>query len=107
MKKEPELKGLWVSVDLCVVPLGVGVSLAPFIGTCQKVIEGKGLDYELGPNGTAIEGYWEEVFDCIKDCHLALHDLEVPRIYTTLKINTRNDRRQSFHEKVPKVKTYL
>ena len=107
MNQGSDPKDLWVSVDLCVVPLGVGVSLAPYIGECQKVIEGKGLDYQLGPNGTAIEGKWGEVFDCIKECHLALHNLNVPRIYTTLKINTRTDRRQSFREKVPKVKTYM
>lgn len=29
----------WLSVDLCVVPIGVGVSLSPYIATCQRVIE--------------------------------------------------------------------
>jgi uncharacterized protein YqgV (UPF0045/DUF77 family) len=43
-------------VDLCVVPLGVGVSLAPYVAACQQVIEAAGLDHELGPNGTARRG---------------------------------------------------
>ena len=98
---------MWVSVDLCLVPLGAGVSLAPFVAACQKVIQQKGLEYELGPNGTAMEGEWEEVFECIKACHGAVHSLGAPRIYTTLKVNTRSDRKQSFREKVPSVKSEL
>ncbi len=94
---------MWVSVDLCVVPLGVGISLSPFVAACQKVIEKTGLDYELGPSGTAIEGEWEKVFDCVKACHEAVHSLGATRIYTTLKVNTRIDRNQSFREKVPNV----
>ena len=94
---------MWVSIDLCVVPLGVGVSLSTYVGICKKVIEKHGLDYELGPNGTAIEGDWEDVFQCIKNCHEEVHLLGVDRIYTTLKINTRTDKKQSFREKVPSV----
>ncbi|QNG26348.1 MTH1187 family thiamine-binding protein [Synechococcus sp. HK01-R] len=94
---------MWVSVDLCVVPLGVGVSLAPYVAACQQVIEATGLDFELGPNGTAIEGEWESVFACVQACHEAVHHLGAPRIYTTLKVNTRVDRQQSFRDKVDSV----
>ncbi len=98
---------MWVSVDLCVVPIGAGISLAPFIAACQKTIEKAGLEHELGPNGTAIEGEWDEVFDCIRACHESVHSLGAPRIYTTLKINTRKDRKQSFQEKVKSVKNAI
>ena len=94
-----------VSIDLCLVPLGVSSSLAPYIAICQEVIKAKGLSYELGPNGTAIEGEWEEVFECVKECHEEVHKFGVARIYTTLKVNTRNDRHQSFREKVLKVES--
>ena len=98
---------LWASVDLCLIPIGVGISLAPYVAACQKVIESTGLDYELGPNGTAIEGDWEKVFSCIKSCHETIHELGAVRIYTTLKVNTRTDRRQSFKEKIIKVSSYM
>ena len=61
------------------------------------------MDHELGPNGTSIEGEWDNVFLCIRECHQEVHRLGVNRIYTTLKINTRTDRKQSFREKVPSV----
>ncbi len=98
---------MWVSVDLCLIPIGAGVSLAPYIVACQKVISRKGLDHELGPNGTSIEGEWDAVFACIKACHDEIHSLGVKRIYTSLKVNTRTDRKQSFREKVEKVKADL
>jgi len=94
---------MWVTVDLCLVPLGVGISLSPYVAVCEKVIKKNGLDHELGPNGTAIEGEWNAVFRCIKECHDEIHRLGVNRIYTTLRINTRTDRQQSFREKVPSV----
>ena len=41
------MTAMWVSVDLCVVPLGVGVSLAPYVAACQQQIEAAGLDLSL------------------------------------------------------------
>ena len=104
MKGNPSV---WVSVDLCLVPLGIGTSLSSYISACQVIIEKAGLDYELGPNGTAIEGEWDDVFECIKACHEEVHRLGALRIFTNLKINTRSDRHQSFREKVPSVKSVL
>ena len=98
---------MWVSVDFCLIPLGTEVSLAPFVAACQRVIAQTGLDYELGANGTSIEGEWEAVFDCVKACHDEIHSLGINRIFTSLKINTRTDKKQSFREKAPKVQQIL
>ena len=97
----------FLSVDLCVVPIGVGVHLSPYIVTCKRVIESAGLEHELGPNGTAIEGPWDQVMACVRSCHDALHDMGVPRVYTTLKLNTRIDRHQTFQDKVAGVEREL
>ena len=71
---------MWVSVDLCVVPIGVGVSLSPYIAACERVIAATGLTHQLGPNGTAIEGPWGEVMDCVRACHAELHGMGAPRL---------------------------
>ncbi len=89
-----------VSIDLCLVPIGVGTSLSPYIKECLSVIEGYKLEYELGANGTAIEGEWDQVFKCVKNCHEVVHSKGAPRVYTTLKVNTRIDRKQLFKEKI-------
>ena len=94
---------MWVCIDFCLIPLGVGTSLSPYIAACQKVLEKNKLVYELGPNGTAIQGEWNKVFDCIKECHAEIHGLGANRIFTTLKVSTRIDKKESFLEKVPSV----
>ena len=95
---------MWVSIDLCLVPIGVGVSLSPYIKACISVIEAHNLEFEIGPNGTAIEGDWDQVFKCVKNCHELVHRNGVPRVYTTLKINTRTDKKQLIKEKVQSVR---
>lgn len=67
-----------VIVDLCVVPIGVGVNLAPYIAACERVLLDAGLKIQLHPNGTAIEGEWAPVFKAIEACHTAVHGWVVP-----------------------------
>ena len=94
---------MFVSIDFCLVPIGVGTSLSPYIKECKKIIEDYNLTYQLGPNGTAIEGDWEDVFKCVKKCHETIHQKGAPRIYTTIKVNTRIDKLQSFKDKINSV----
>ena len=96
-----------VIVDLCVVPIGVGVHLAPYVAACQKVLSEAGLTFRLHPNGTAIEGEWAPVFAAIEACHGALHAMGCPRIFTTVTINTRTDRQQSLDDKLDSVRALL
>ena len=96
-----------VIVDLCVVPIGVGVNLAPYIAACERVLLDAGLKIQLHPNGSAIEGEWEPVFQAIEACHQAVHAMGCPRIYTTVKINTRTDQDQTLEAKVASVQALL
>ncbi len=96
-----------VSIDLTIVPLGIGNSISRYIAICKSEIEKRGLDYELGPNGTAIEGEWDDVFDCVRACHETLHSKGVIRIFSTLKLNTRIDKKTSFRNKVERVNSFL
>jgi uncharacterized protein (TIGR00106 family) len=89
-----------VIVDLCGVPIGVGVHLAPSIAACETVLNQAGLKIQLHPNGTAIEGEWEPVFQAIQACHQALHAMGCPSVFSTVPINTRTDREQSLEDKV-------
>ena len=45
-------------VDLCVLPIGVGLHLAPYIAACEKVLIDAGLKIQLHANGTAIASGW-------------------------------------------------
>ena len=96
-----------VIADLCVVPLGVGVSVSREIAACQRVLEEAGLQTTLHAYGTNIEGEWDEVFAAIKRCHEVVHGMGAPRISTTIKLGTRTDRSQSMEDKVRSVATKL
>ena len=92
-----------VIVDLCVVPMGVGVSVSQYVAECQKELKQAGLQHQLHAYGTNIEGDWDDVFAAIKRCHERVHEMGAPRITTTIKVGTRTDRVQSMEEKVASV----
>jgi uncharacterized protein (TIGR00106 family) len=96
-----------VMIDLCIVPIGVGVSLSTYIAACEKVLNGAGLKTSLHSYGTNIEGEWDEVFDAVKRCHEVVHAMGVPRITTTIKLGTRTDRSQTMEDKVRSVREKL
>ena len=96
-----------VILDLCVVPIGVGVSLSEYIVECERVLKAAGLKTELHAYGTIIEGEWDEVFAAVKACHEAVHAKGAPRITTTIKVGTRVDREQTMEEKVASVREKL
>jgi uncharacterized protein (TIGR00106 family) len=96
-----------VIADLCVVPLGVGVSVSEYVAACEKVLKEAGLKTQLHAYGTNIEGEWDAVFAAIKKCHEAVHQMGAPRISTTLKFGTRTDRVQTMEEKVKSVEKRL
>ncbi len=96
-----------VILDLCVVPIGVGVSVSKYVAACQRVLEESGLVFELHANGTNIEGEWDAVFRAVKRCHESVHGMGAPRITTTIKLGTRTDRKQAMTDKVRSVRLKL
>jgi uncharacterized protein (TIGR00106 family) len=96
-----------VIADLCIVPMGVGVSVSAYVAACQRILTKAGLDIQLHAYGTNIEGEWDAVFTAIRRCHEAIHHMGAPRITTTLKFGTRTDRDQHMADKVDSVKAKL
>ena len=96
-----------VIVDLCVVPIGVGVSVSRYIAACEVVLQDAGLATRLHAYGTNIEGEWETVFAAVKRCHEVIHEMGAPRISTVIKLGTRTDRKQTMEDKVKSVEKKL
>ncbi|MBN1566432.1 MAG: MTH1187 family thiamine-binding protein [Acidobacteria bacterium] len=96
-----------VIADFCIIPLGVGVSLASYVAECEKILANAGLKIRLHSNGTDIEGEWEQVMQAVKACHQKLHETGVPRITSILHIGTRVDREQTLEDKIRSVEEKL
>lgn len=96
-----------VILDLCVVPLGVGVSVSAYVAECHRVLQEAGLKNQLHAYGTNIEGDWDLVMAAVKRCHERLHEIGAPRIITTIKLGTRIDREQTMADKISSVETKL
>lgn len=92
-----------VSIDLCVVPIGVDVSVSPYVAACVKLIQEAGLSYRINANNTEIEGDWDAVFAVVKRCHETVHAMGAPRIISSLRVNTRTDKLQSMDDKIHSV----
>jgi len=92
-----------VIADLCVVPIGVGVSVSEYIAACERVLAGFDVDTSLHAYGTNIEGEWDDVFAAVKRCHEVVHEMGAPRISSTMRFGTRTDREQTMGDKVASV----
>ena len=96
-----------VLLDLCVVPLGVGISVSEYIAACQRILKEAGLKHEMHMYGTNIEGEWDEVMAAVKKCHEVVHEMGAPRISTSIRLGTRIDRNQSMEDKIRSVELKL
>jgi uncharacterized protein (TIGR00106 family) len=96
-----------VIADLCIVPVGVGVSLSKYVAACERILTEADLTPQLHAYGTNVEGEWDEVFAAVKRCHEVVHEMGAPRITTTIKLGTRVDRDQTMDDKVKSVRSKL
>lgn len=96
-----------VIIDFCLIPIGVGTSVSRYVAACHEVLQAAGLDSKLHAYGTNVEGEWDEVMAAVKRCHEVVHEMGAPRISTSLKLGTRNDRAQSMDDKVRSVREKL
>ena len=94
-------------IDLCVVPIGVGVSVSEYIAACERVLEDAGLSHQLHAYGTNVEGEWDAVFAAVKQCHEVIHEMGAPRVTTSMRVGTRVDRQQTLRDKVASVEQKL
>ena len=96
-----------VILDLCIIPIGVGVSLSPYVAACERVLTEAGLKTALHAYGTNIEGEWDKVFAAVKRCHQVVHEVGAPRVSTVIKLGTRIDRVQTMDDKIRSVEAKL
>lgn len=93
--------------DLCVIPMGEGVSVRKEVADCERILKRFPIETHLHAYGTNLYGDWDDVFAAIKACHEELHQAGVVRLTSTIKVGTRTDKDQTPDEKRQAVEDLL
>ncbi|MBN2528527.1 MAG: MTH1187 family thiamine-binding protein [Deltaproteobacteria bacterium] len=75
-------------MELAMYPVDKGESLSAYVAKLLDVIDESGLQYQLGPMGTVIEGEWDELVALLTRCHQTLAPLS-NRIIANVKFDSR------------------
>lgn len=80
-------------VEVSVTPLGTaGAGVSAFVAGCMRLVEESGLNYQLTPMGTIIEGDLDKVFQLLRQMHESPFSAGASRVSTLIKIDDRRDR---------------
>ncbi len=94
-----------IIAQLSIGPIGEGTSVSKYVRTAIKKLDEMGVCYELGAMSTTIEAKnIDELFDAVKEAHLAVINAGAKRIITDLKIDDRRDKEASIETKLKAVK---
>jgi uncharacterized protein (TIGR00106 family) len=91
-------------VEVSVTPLGTATpSVSSYVAGCLKIIRESGLEYQLTPMGTVIEGDIDDILRVIRAMHEAPFNAGAERVSTLIKIDDRRDRPHTMAGKVASV----
>ena len=94
--------------EVSVVPLGTGsVSVSEYVAGAIAELQKSGLSFQLTPMGTIIEGSLEDVLAVIRKMHETPFNQGAQRVYTTIKLDDRRDRKVQMGDKVQSVQKKL
>lgn len=95
-----------VLLEFSMTPLGEGESVSKYVSRSLDIIDQSGLEYQLNPMGTVLEGEWDEVMSVVKQCYDKMRE-DCPRITCTMKIDARAGKDNRIKTKIEKVESLL
>ena len=99
-----------ITADLCIIPMGIEESgLGEYVAKAVQIIEESGLNYQLTAMGTQIESNdLKQLYAVCASVQESIFEMEVPRVYTVLKIDDRRDKEnRTLEEKIKSVKNRM
>lgn len=83
-------------------------SASAYIAEIQRRLAAQDkVGYEMHAMGTSLEGETGDILDLVKELHAVPFDMEIPRVYTVLKLDERRDKDQTLADKVGSVRRRL
>ena len=91
-------------MDISVVPVGTeSPSVSQFVAECVKILDDKGVKYEVTSMGTQVEGQVGELLKLAEELHRAPFAKGAQRVVTTIKIDDRQDKELKMEGKIETV----
>lgn len=75
-------------MEFSIFPVDKGASVSAYVARCLELIDAAGLDYQLHPMGTVVEGELPELLDLLRRCFAAL-ETDCERITCNVKFDYR------------------
>src|SRR3954466_14531465 len=97
------------TADLTVIGLGRSdPSATEYIAEIQRRLAAQDrVRYKLHAMGTSLEGSSEDILAIVGELHAVPFEMDVPRVYTVLKLDERRDKEQTLEDKVESVERRL
>src|SRR3982750_2467521 len=97
------------TADLTVIALGrPDASASAYIAEIQRCLAAQDrVRYQLHAMGTELEGSTADILAVVGELHAVPFAMDVPRVYTVLKLDERRDREQTLEDKVASVQRHL
>ena len=80
-------------VEVSITPLGTGEpGVSRYVAGCVRIVRESGLNHQLTPMGTIIEGEIDQILATSRKMHESPFDAGAVRVSTLIKIDDRRDR---------------
>lgn len=95
-----------VLLEFSMTPLDKGESVGTYVARSLDIIDKSGIPYRLGPMGTCLEGEWDAVMHCVRQCFEAMRK-DCKRISVSIKLDYREGKSDRLSGKVKSVESKL
>lgn len=98
-----------IHAEISVYPIGTdSPSVSFFVAKAIDAIKDLKIKHQITPMGTILEAESiEQVFEASKNMIEVVHRLGVKRVEVILKIDSRNDKKQTMQEKIQSLEKHL
>ncbi len=91
-------------MDINVSPLGTGsTSVGHYVAGLVKILDEKGLAYQVTDMGTIVEGDIDALFNLARSLHEGPFPEGAKRVYTVIKIDDRRDKEVHLGQKAASI----
>ena len=89
-----------IVADIAIMPVGEGTSLSKYVKRAVEELKKSGLKIEVGAMSTCVEAQsTEQIFKAFEKVKEALFEMGAKRVYATIRIDERRDKRISIESK--------